>query len=257
GGQDAWGELEALARGEVDRNAPLTLLDRVMASPRPGTGGDPRQPPPAAGGWTKGALLDSQGLNWELARQMGALPGADPNHTSEFFPWFVTEESGWGRSWGIELVTVEERRRREARYRAALADRLAPGSPIPHSRSPELVAPLVEALWGGTPVVLPLNLPNDGACPQLPPGAVVETMCSVDASGVRPREQALAPPALAEWLRRVISSQELTVQAATSADPRLLLQALACDPFTGRLDHRRLLGLRDQVMGAARPWLGG
>src|SRR5262249_43161112 len=103
--------------------------------------------------------------------------------------------------------------------------------------------------------VLPLNIPNAGQCPQVPSGTVVESMCVVDGDGVHGRDAATAPLMLGECFRRVVASQELTVDAALSGDPGMVLQALATDPFTGRLDHHALIALRDDILASTRPWL--
>jgi hypothetical protein len=54
--------------------------------------------------------------------------------------------------------------------------------------------------------------------------------------------------ALAEWLRRVSASQELTVETAVAHDPDLLPSALATDPACGRLGFDTLVAVRDEIL---------
>jgi alpha-galactosidase len=243
-GVDRWPDLLDLAHGHADTTPALPLLDRVLADPPVHTGGDPRR---REGGWTKQALLDEQAVNYEVLRRFGALPAADSDHTCEFFPQFTPSR------WDIRMVTVEDRAGREARYLASLDAKLTSTS-VPMYRSPEMVAPVIEGLLGGRPATLPLNIPNAGQCPDLPDGRVVESMCVVDTTGVRGRDRASAPPLLADWLRRVSTSQELTVEAALTGDDNLLLAALLADPAAGQLDIDRLVSLRDDIVGANRAY---
>jgi Family 4 glycosyl hydrolase C-terminal domain len=124
-------------------------------------------------------------------------------------------------------VTVADRRGREATYAARLQEKLAATEP-PRHRSTEMVVDVIEALVTGDPIDLPLNIPNAGQCPDLPPDVVVESMCTVGASGICGRDRAVAPPALA---------------------------ALFTDPLAGSLDHARLLELASAIVDATAAWL--
>jgi alpha-galactosidase/6-phospho-beta-glucosidase family protein len=88
----------------------------------------------------------------------------------------------------------------------------------------------------------------------LPAGVVVECMGTVDADGVRPRDTASAGAA-AEHLRRVVASQELTVQAALTGDRGLVLQAMLADPTAGGLPFEHVMAMTDELLAASAPWL--
>src|SRR5205823_5734703 len=107
----------------------------------------------------------------------------------------------------------------------------------------------------GDPIDLPLNTPNAGQCPDLPADVVVESICTVDASGIRGRDRAVAPPALAALLRQVVAAQELTVDAAVAGSRDTLLAALFTDPLAGALDHARLVELSSAIVDATAAWL--
>ena len=80
--------------------------------------------------------------------------------------------------------------------------------------SGELVANLIDGVVSGVGRALPMNLPNTGQCPGLPPDVVVEAMGVSDGSGVRARDVATVPGILGEYIRRTVFAQELTVDAA-------------------------------------------
>ena len=238
------------------RLAALTADERRRDDPLPfalpaDLGHEPR---PDGAEWRKGDLLDINRVKLELFHRFGALPGAGDRHVVEFFPGFVTEESAWGKRWGVTLTTIEDRERDERRYVQRLEERLA-ADDVPDLPSGEMVAPLIDSFITGKARSLPLNLPNAGQCPDLPPAVVVEAMCVADGDGVRGRDRASAPPFLAEHLRRVSAAQELTVEAALSGRRDDVLAALLADPLTGRTDYDRVGQMTDELLAATRRWL--
>src|SRR5262249_51212370 len=122
-------------------------------------------------------------------------------------------------------------------------------------RSGEMMADVVDSLVTGEPRELPVNIPNTGQCPDLPMDAVVESMCVVDASGVRGRDAARLPPSAAELVRRQVATQELTVQAAVTGDGALARQAMALDPLAGRGDLGEIEAMTDALLAGTVEWL--
>jgi alpha-galactosidase len=204
--------------------------------------------------WTRGDLIAGNRLKFELFRRFGALPAAGDRHLAEFFPGFLTEESHWGGRWGVHLTTIEERERHQGQHQQAL-DAMFAEPEVPRLPSGELVAATIDSLVTGHPRTMPLNIPNAGQCPDLPADVVVESMCTVDADGIRGRDRAVAPPVLAEQLRRVVVAQELTVQAAVSGRRDDVLAAMLADPLAGRMDFDALGRMTDELLDATRTWL--
>ena len=98
-------------------------------------------------------------------------------------------------------------------------------------------------------------MPNTGQCPDIPDDAVVEGMGEVDAQGVRPRDVVSAPPLLAEYLRRVSASQELTVEAALAGDRELAFQAMLADPLASRIDYDDVWRMTNDLIDETERWL--
>ena len=63
------------------------------------------------------------------------------------------------------------------------------------------------------------------------------------------------PPAIAEQLRRVSASQELTVAAALSGDRDAVFEAMLADPLAGRIDYDALGAMTDELLAATKQWL--
>ena len=194
-------------------------------------------------------------LSLTLLERWGALPAAGDRHLSEFLPSVLTEESGWGAAWGIELTPISRREDHQLEYIADVDAMLAGEQPLATHPSGELVAPVLDSLLTGTRREAPLNLPNVGQCPDLPADAVVESNCVVDGEGVQGRDRARVPAPLAEVLRRQVATQELTVEAAVSGDRRVTLAAFAIDPLAGRGDLRTTEAMAEELLAGTARWL--
>jgi alpha-galactosidase len=204
--------------------------------------------------WTKGDLLAANRVKLELLARFGVLPAAGDRHLVEFFPGFLTEESGWGARWGVELTDIANREWWQGRHIADLEAMLA-SDEVSEMPSGEMVAPIIVCHEEQRAGWFPLNLPNDGQVPDLPDDVVVESMCTVDGDGLRGRDRAPLPPAMAEQLRRVSASQELTVAAALSGDRDAVFEAMLADPLAGRIDYDALGAMTDELLAATKQWL--
>jgi alpha-galactosidase len=203
--------------------------------------------------WTKADIVANNRVKLEVFRHLGVLPGSADTHVAEFFPWFVTAASDQGRAWGVHHYGLAGHTQDKVDDGVWAAE-LEAGGEIPRWSSGELVAPLLDGIVTGKARSLPVNLPNTGQVTDLPTGVVVECMGTVDGDGVRPRDTASAG-AGAEHLRRVVASQELTVEAALTGDRSLVLQAMLADPVAGTLPLEHALAMTDELLVASAPWL--
>jgi alpha-galactosidase/6-phospho-beta-glucosidase family protein len=245
-GDDGLARLRALlddAGTRGDELLPLDLPEGLeLLKPSPG----PR--------WTRGDLLANWRVKLELFARFGVLPAAGDRHLAEFFPNFITEQSDWGARWGFGLTGIATRERHQHEHVAALEAMLASDTvdPMP---SGEMVAPVMQCMLLDRPGRFPLNIPNDGQVADLPLGAMVESMCIVDAGGVRGDEGVSLPAGMAEVLRRVSASQELTVEAGVSGERDAAFAAMLLDPLAGRLDYDALSAMTDELLAATAEWL--
>jgi alpha-galactosidase len=232
----------ALLRETVEELGGLDAL-------RPGPARPPAEP------FTKADFAYRHALKLTLLDRYGALPGAGDRHVAEFIPSALTEESEWGFTWGVELTPMARREESQAEYIAEVDAVLAGTTDVPTWDSGEIVAPVIDSLLTGTHRELPVNLPNAGQCPDLPPTVVVEAMCVVDGDGMRGRDAPHAPPGITEWIRRQVAVQELTVEAAVSGDRAVARQAFALDPLAGRGDLRATEAMAEELLAATARWL--
>jgi alpha-galactosidase len=260
GGVNHFPLVTALRIGESDG---FTMLRSVMDQPV-ATLDDPIWMDPPDGShwrkvsagekWTKGDVVANNRLKLELFRRFGVLPGASDTHVAEFFPWFVTEASGFGADWCVHHYGIDGHRADKETDEAELAE-LMTSQELPPWPSGELVAPLLHAIVSGDERHLPVNVPNTGQVIGLEHGPVLECMGVANASGITPRDRVEVGSLLGECLRRVVHSQELTVEAALTGDRTLVLEAMLTDQLAGRLPYEHIVALTDDLLTATAPWL--
>jgi len=194
-------------------------------------------------------------LKLSMFERWGVVPAAGDRHLAEFVPSILTEESDWGRAWGVELTPMSKREADQDDFISTVDRQLSGAEQLHTWPSGEMMAMVIDSLTTGERRELPVNIPNAGQCPDLPLGPVVESMCVIDAEGVRGRDRATVPPVVAELLRRHVATQELTVEAAVRADRDLAVQAFTIDPLAGRGDWRATEAMADELLAGTARWL--
>ncbi len=194
-------------------------------------------------------------LQLTLLDRWGAVPAANDRHVAEFLPSILTEESGWGADYGIELTPISRRQQHQDGYIADVDAWLAGTKELQTWPSGELPAPIIDSLTTGTRREVPVNIPNAGQCPDVPLGPVVESICVVDGDGVRGRDEAMLPAPFAELFRRHVATQELVVRAALEGDRSLARAAFLLDPLAGRGPIRTTERMVDELLTATARWL--
>ena len=185
----------------------------------------------------------------------GAVPAAGDRHLAEFVPWVLTGESQWGERYNIGLTDMVTRRRHQDGYVADVDAWLAGTKQLQTWASGELPALVIDSLVTGEARHLPANIPNVGQVPDVPGGAVVESICTVDGDGVRGRDVAPLPAPFAELVRRHSVVFELTLDAALSGDRDTALAAFLLDPLAGRGDLDRTATMVDELLAGTAAWL--
>ncbi len=205
--------------------------------------------------WTKRDVVANAPVKFGLFERFGVLPGAHDHHVVEFMPGFVHSDNDHGAPWRIHHYGLGGHIADAEGDEAAFRERMA-ADDVTAFPSGELVALLLDGVFGGERRVLPVNLPNRGQVATLPPDVVVECMGVADATGVHPRDDSVAiPGVLGEYARRVSVSQELTVEAALRGDRTLALEAMLTDPIAGRLPFERVVAMTSDLLDALSPWL--
>ena len=139
-------------------------------------------------------------------------------------------------------------------HRRARGDARVPTT-VESMPSGEMVAPVIQCLLLDQPGRFPLNMPNDGQVADLPPARRSRACASSTATACAGATAVALPAPMAECLRRVSASQELTVEAAVSGDRDAVFEAMLLDPLAGRLDYDAIADMTDEMLDATAAWL--
>ena len=161
----------------------------------------------------------------------GYLPAAGDRHVAEFFPFFLTEQTGCGADFGVLPTSIATRYEIADHARARVRAWLDDSEPMPTGRSQEQVADVIAAVANGRSHRTVVNLPNRGQIANLPREAVVETVGVVGPTGAHGIAVGNLPPGVLSTVQPHVINQEMIVEAALAGDRRLALHALLNDPL--------------------------
>ncbi len=182
------------------------------------------------------------------------------SHNSEYSPWvrkrpdLIARYCPGGR-WNGGSGFIKELYNRPD-WRDTMRAMADGETELPLERSTEYGAPIIHAMETDARTTIHGNVMNEGLIDNLAGDACVEVACDVDGSGIKARRFGELPTHLAAINQNQINVQRLAVDAAMTADPERVFQAMAMDPLTGAvcsLDEIRAL-TRD-LLEAHRPWL--
>jgi alpha-galactosidase len=219
--------------------------------------------PPERAGWTKVApadfwtkldVIENNRVRLEMFSRYGALPGSGDHHAVEFMPNVVHAGNNYGEGWRIHHYGMPGHRR-DADDDVVFYEEMRDAPDVPRVPSGELVAALLDGMVTGNARELPVNLPNAGNVTNLADGAVVEIMGVADSAGVRGRDTTTVPGIMGEYLRRVNTAQEWTVEAALTGDRTLVLEAMLADAMATQIAYDDLVAMTEEMLAATARWL--
>ncbi len=196
----------------------------------------------------------------ETMRQFGYFMTESTGHLSEYLPWFRKNQKA------LDLYCDEPAFGGETgayyKWCCLIADHIAEvdmleeeSTSLEH-RSVEYCSYILEALETGVPFKLQGNVRNDGYITNLPAGCCVEVPVFVDKQGIHPTSVGALPSQLAACNQTNVTVQGLTLEAAMTGDPELVVAACALDPLASAV--ATLKEVRDMVgemLAAEQAWL--
>lgn len=193
-------------------------------------------------------------LAGELFANYGYMPYVGDRHTCEFFGSYITDKAVMER-FMLRRTSIEDRQDGYDKQEARMKKLISKEEEMSRTPSRETAADMIKAITfnhGFTDVV---NTVNTGQVPNLPMGAVVETMGYVSAAGF----EALNHGPLPEQIRSVVAPhcdvQLRTVQAGLSGDLEAALLALMADPVCAKLPASDVRKMGMELLTANRDYL--
>jgi 6-phospho-beta-glucosidase len=117
----------------------------------------------------------------------------------------------------------------------------------------ELAIDVMDAVFNDRKALLPVNVPNRGAIPDLPDDLVVETLGVVDAAAIAPLALGPLPRPVAGLVKALGEYQALAADAAWNGTRREAIQALLANPLISSLPTAERI--YDELAAAHRAYL--
>lgn len=117
----------------------------------------------------------------------------------------------------------------------------------------ELAIDVLDAIYNDRGEILPVNVPNRGAIPDLGEHVVVETLGYIDKAGIVPLALGPLPHPAAGLIQSLAEFQVLAADAAWQGDRQQAIRALLANPLAPSLD--KVEALYDDLAAAHRQYL--
>jgi alpha-galactosidase len=196
----------------------------------------------------------------ETMRHFGYFMTESTGHLSEYVPWFRSsqraletycDEPAFGGETGVYYKWC-----RLISGRLENEDLLAEEPTKINPRSIEYCSYILEALQTGKLFKFQGNVRNEGYIANLPNGSCVEVPVFADRMGLHPTVVGALPPQCAALNLTNVNVQGLTVEAAITGDPELVVAACALDPLTSAcLTLKETREMASEMLEAEREWL--
>ena len=194
---------------------------------------------------------ENQRIRFILWDMLGTLPGLSDEHCAEFY--YQTTGTQENRDkFGMHYDRIEDRTKSIARMKDQIMKRLADHD-TSLRYSDEQIHAAIEAFEGGNHLYTVMNYKNLGQCREFPIGMVVETFCTIDATGVHPAIASPLPKAALNVALATGNREELFMEAAMEWDEKKLVAALCNDPLVQ--DFTRVKEVAHDIMEYNKKWL--
>jgi 6-phospho-beta-glucosidase len=193
-------------------------------------------------------LLEDEPL--ELVRALGALPSYYLRYyyrTAEVLEHQRTHRTRAEEVLEIEAGLLELYRDPALDTKPALLERRG------GAWYSDAAAALIASLHDGTGDEQVVDVLNEGAIPNVPPGDVVEVTCRVDRAGAFGEPTEPLAPEMLGLVQHVKAYERLTIEAAITGSRSVALKALFTNPLVGDVD--RAAPLLDALLDANRAHL--
>jgi alpha-galactosidase len=198
-------------------------------------------------------------FSWSLFEAYGAYPAVNDRHVTEFFPERFPNGKYYGRVLGVDAFSFEGTiawgDEIYADMRAqALGEKPLDGWIFERAAGEhEQLLDILRSMERDERRVFSVNLPNNGAVPNLPAEAILELPAAATATGLRPLQMLDFPAPLAAIVTRKLSAAALTVEAALTGSRKLLIEALLADGAV--TEHKVASQMADELLEAHRQYL--
>ncbi len=199
--------------------------------------------------WVTGRAprMSDDPFSWDFFEEHGVFPIMMDRHASEFFPERFPGGRYYGKTLGIDAYPIDKRIAWGDEVYEEFTRVAHSNEPLPKDffeRVPgehEQLLEIMTSLLTDRRETFSVNLPNEGAVPNLPDEALLELPAAATAGGFCQLHAGPLPEALATMLRPKLEAIDATVEAALTGDEALFVEALLLDGAVHEEDTARRL----------------
>ena len=188
----------------------------------------------------------------QLMLDFGYFVTESSEHFAEYTPWYIkSRRPDLIDQYNIPIDEYLTRCVNQIANWEERREKILSEESLEHTRSGEYGSYIMEAMSGGSPIVIGGNVMNDGLITNLPTDACVEVPCLVDVHGIQPTRVGDLPVQCAALNQTNINPQLLTVEAVLTGKRDYVYQAAMLDPHTaGELARDEIRQLCDELFDA-------
>jgi alpha-galactosidase len=174
-------------------------------------------------------------FSWSFFETYGAYPAVNDRHVTEFFPERFPGGKYYGKTLGVDAFSFERTIAWGDKIYEDMRDQAIGEKPLNEwlferaEGEHEQLLDILRSMERDERRIFSVNLPNQGAVPNLPAEAILELPAAATATGLRPLQLLDFPGPLAAIVTRKWVAAALTVEAALAGDRNLLVEALLAD----------------------------
>ena len=214
-------------------------------------------------GWQpSGACREDAAFSWELFAQFGAFPAPMDRHVVEFFPERFRDGQYYGKRLGEGAYSFEAciahgdrifHRTMELGKKLSSQTADLDGLVGTLEGEPSQLIEILENIDQDRRVWYSVNVPNHGSVTNLPDEAVLELPAVTTSEGFWVPRFGEMPTSLVALLLRRLAAVEATVEAATTGDRLLAVEAMILDG--GVSDYDVAVRLTNELIEAQKQYL--
>ncbi len=184
-------------------------------------------------------IYNAEQVRNEMFLHLGYYVTESSGHNSEYNWWFrkrpdlIEKYCTTGTNWnpGHYAYILNRYRERARHWKRDIRKWFKDGAPFSLERGHEYAASIINAFAGAEPFEFNGNVPNRGTISNLPDEVCVEVPVLANRRGFNTMHVGPLPPQCAALNQINIAVEEMTVEAALTGDPELVLHAALYDPL--------------------------
>ncbi|NMB11818.1 MAG: hypothetical protein GX977_05975 [Firmicutes bacterium] len=194
-------------------------------------------------------LPESNPFSWSLYENYCAYPAVNDRHVVEFYPELFASGDYYGRQLGVDAFSFEATIAAGDKTYIEMIDQAQGKRPLKEElfhRAPgehEQLLEILKSIYLDERKVFSVNLPNNGAVPNLPRNGLLELPAVATGRGFVPLYIDYFPDVLATKISKHVYVTEIVVEAAVTGSLPLLVEAMLADGSVSERDVAQKLAI--------------